>query len=443
MINLYDIAYGVGVGIAAPYWVLRPSARRKVLGAFAQRMGRVPTRDLSKPAVMIHAVSVGEVNATRELTRLLKQARPELQFIISTTTTTGAERAKALYGNESDVTLIRYPLDFTGAVSRVLEALWPNVIVLMELEVWPNFMRQCVRRGIPVVLANGRITTPSFKKYRLLGPVSRTMFRRLTYVCAQDERYAARFYELGVRENRVAVAGTMKFDTAKVAEKVEGDAELAWAVGIMPDNEFVWVCGSTGPGEEEIVLKSYRELLARHGRMRLVIVPRKPERFDDVARLIEANGFGCVRRSDPGRPGPNNDPIPPVVLGDTMGELTKFYSMADVVFVGRTLVDLGPRQHGSDMMEPAALAKPIIVGPYTGNFASVVDKLRDADAILEAASGDALTQAIAVLHSTPTEAAAMGKRAQKVILENQGSTSKHANVVLNLLKLQTQAVASS
>src|SRR5437868_600277 len=119
MINLYDIAYGVGVGLSSPYWMLRPSARRKVLGAFAQRMGKVPTRDLSKPAVMIHAVSVGEVNATRELTRLLKQARPELQFVISTTTATGAARARELYGNQPDITLIRYPLDFTGAVSRV------------------------------------------------------------------------------------------------------------------------------------------------------------------------------------------------------------------------------------------------------------------------------------------------------------------------------------
>jgi 3-deoxy-D-manno-octulosonic-acid transferase len=125
-----------------------------------------------------------------------------------------------------------------------------------------------------------------------------------------------------------------------------------------------------------------------------------------------------------------------------MGELNKFYSMADVVFVGRTLVDLGPRQHGSDMMEPAALAKPILVGPYTGNFASVMDKLRASDAILEVTTAEALTQSIAVLHSTPTEAAAMGTRAHKVILENQGSTSKHANVVLNLLKLQAQAVAS-
>src|SRR5262249_7531215 len=155
------------------------------------------------------------------------------------------------------VTLIRYPLDFTGAVTRVLDALRPSVVVLMELEVWPNFMRECVKRQIPVILANGRMTAPAFKKYKLVKPIASLMFGRLARVCVQDETYARRFESLGVPSERIFITGTMKFDTAQIADSVDGDRTLAWTMGLEPGVEPIWVCGSTGPGEEEIILGEY------------------------------------------------------------------------------------------------------------------------------------------------------------------------------------------
>jgi 3-deoxy-D-manno-octulosonic-acid transferase len=433
MLNAYDIAYGLGVGLSSPFWLAKPSARRKVLGAFRQRMGNVSPRDTTHPAVLLHAVSLGEVNATTALVRMLREKRPDLHYIISTTTQTGWDRARQLYGADSDATIIRYPLDFSHAVERVLDALRPSLVVLMELEVWPNFLGRCKQRGIPVILANGRLTTRSFSRYKLIRPVAAAMFRRLERLCVQDETYAQRFIELGAPPQRVAVTGTMKFDSALVADRVEGDEALAQAIGLRPHSpDPVWVCGSTGPGEEEIILRQYRELLKRFGRLRLVIVPRKPERFDEVAALIESFRFRVLRRSRR-ETLPADPPIPPVILGDTMGELRTFYSLATIVFVGRSLVDLGSRQHGSDMIEPAALAKPIIVGPFTANFAGAVRKLRAAEALLEADDGPSLGESVRVLLHTPGEATAMGRRGQEVVRREQGATGRHVEAILALI----------
>ncbi len=434
MINAYDIVYGLGVGVSSPFWLAKPSARRKVFRAFRERMGTVAARDAadSTHAIMIHAVSLGEMNATRALIDQLRLQHPAIRFIVSTTTTTGYERGAQLYGSHADVSLIRYPLDFTRAVKRTLNAMRPSVIVLMELELWPNFLRICWRRKIPIVLANGRLTSSSFKRYKMISPITAAMVRRVSRVCVQDETYARRFIELGAAEERVRVTGTMKFDTAQIAERVDGDSDLAAAVGLLRGGAPIWVCGSTGPGEEELILREYRNLLAQFGRLRLVIVPRKPERFDEVSDLIESFRFKVVRRSRGDWPEPNA-PVPAVVLGDTMGELRKFYSLADVVFVGRSLVDLGPRQHGSDMIEPAALGKPIIVGPHTENFADAVDRFRKADALLEVDDAESMMQAVKVMLSTPAEARAMGQRAQQVVRQEQGATRRHAEVIGELL----------
>src|SRR6185436_4369801 len=312
MINTYDIAYGLVVGASAPYWLIKPSSRRKVLSAFSQRMGDVPYREGTAPAVMIHAVSLGEINATRMLVSRLRELKPDLHFIISTTTETGFARAMELYGtngrpatphlliNEqpNPYTVIRYPLDFSGAINKVLDHLRPSVVGLMELELWPNFIRECAKRNIPVVLLNGRITETSFERYKWIRPVVKKMLERVSVVCAQDETYARRFVELGARPERVSVTGTMKFDTASVSDRVDGDEELAAALKLRSGGgERIWVCGSTGPGEEQIVLRQFRALLTRHARLRLVIVPRKPERFEEVAELIASEGFAVLRRS--------------------------------------------------------------------------------------------------------------------------------------------------
>jgi 3-deoxy-D-manno-octulosonic-acid transferase len=219
----------------------------------------------------------------------------------------------------------------------------------------------------------------------------------------------------------------MKFDTAHVADSLPGAREIAESLGLKPGREPIWVCGSTGPGEEKLILREYRVLLKKIPRLRLVLVPRKIERADEIADLIESLKFQVVFRSDPIVPA---DPVvPPVVLIDTIGDLRHLYSVADVVFVGRSLVDLGDRQHGSDMIEPAALGKPVIVGPFTSNFADAVAKLKAGEALMEVPDTRGLAQAVAVLLGTPAEARAMGERAQKVVRQEQGATARHAAIV--------------
>jgi 3-deoxy-D-manno-octulosonic-acid transferase len=444
--NLFDLGYGLGIGVSAPVWLLVPKLRRKVFEARRNRMAHEPGRQTSHPAVMIHAVSLGEINATTELVRLIESARPELRFIISTTTTVGFERAQELYGKNPKATVVRYPLDFSSAVRRLIDAQRPTVAVLMELELWPNFAQACAHHEIPLLIINGRITQRSYRRYRMASLVTKPMFRKVSYVCAQEDTYLDRFIHLGVSEDRVRVTGVMKFDTAQIANEIAGADQLATEVGLHPQKEKIWVCGSTGPGEEQIVLDAYADLLRSYPGLRLAIIPRKPDRFDEVAELIRSRGYTLVRRSqNKGSPMRTQEPTsaatdaPPIVLGDTMGELRKFYSMADLVFVGRTLVDLGQKQHGSDMIEPAALAKPVIVGPFTTNFAEAMNRFREAGAMREihpskeVLPSQALRDAATELLSDPAKATEMGKFAQEVVRKNQGATARNVETILSYL----------
>ena len=423
MPNRYDLAYAAGLALSAPVWLPHPRPRTKVLSALGQRMGHVRPREGDGPAVLIHAVSLGEVNATVELVRQLRAARPDVAAVVSTTTDGGYARGRQLYPIVSGVQLVRFPLDFSMALNHLLDAVRPAVVVLMEGELWPNFLLQCERRGTPVVLVNGRVTPSSFRNYRRFKSVTAAMLRRLSAICVQDAAYAEQFRRLGAPADRVAVTGTMKFDTALVADRAPGDAALAAAVGLTGDAP-VWVCGSTGPGEETIVLDAYAELLKRFPDLRLVIVPRHPQRFPAVADLIAAR-HPLLRRSTGTATGDR-----PVILGDTMGELRTFYSLASVVFVGRSLVDLGHRQRGSDMIEPAALAKPTVVGRWTQNFTDVVRAFRSADAMAEVTDGAELVRAVRGWLADPLEAAAVGRRAQAVVRDSRGATARHVERIL-------------
>lgn len=450
MLNGYDIAYRTLMGATWPFWAPRRKLREKVRDAFATRDGAAPKRVGSGPAVLVHAVSVGELNAARGLIEALVAARPELHVIVTTTTTAGNELAQKIFATRPRTTVVRFPIDLTPSIDRLLDAVRPTLVVLMELEVWPNFLKQCERRKIPVVIANGRITQPSYHKYRMLGPLTWSMFGRLERCIAQDETYAERFLNLGVARQKLEVSGTMKFDAATVGDTVPGADELAGDLFLpLPSEEGrgeggrtsrVLVSGSTGPGEEAIVLDVYARLRALHKKLRLVIVPRKPERFDDVATLIETRGFACVRRSRTA--GPHPDSLPEgegtgkrdaVILGDTMGELRKFYALADVVFVGRTLVDLGPKQHGSDMIEPCALAKPTVVGKFTGNFEEPMRAFRAAGAIAEVTDAESLFATLDGWLRDPAAAKEIGERAQGVVIAGKGAVARHVEVLLPLL----------
>ena len=430
MVNGYDIAYAAGLAATAPGWLAHPKPRAKVLNALGQRMGHVRPREGGGPAVLIHAVSLGEMNATVELVKQVRAARPDVAAVVSVTTAAGWERGRQLYPVASGVQVVRFPLDFSVAVNHLLDAVRPDVVVLMEGELWPNFLLQCERRGTPVVLVNGRVTPSSFRNYQRAGRVTAAMLGRLSAVCVQDAAYAEQFRRLGTPADRVSVTGTMKFDTALVADHAPGERPLAAAVGLTGDAP-VWVCGSTGPGEEELVLDAYAKLRAQIPDLRLVIVPRHPQRFDAVADLIRSR-FPLLRRSTGATTGATTGDRP-VILGDTMGELRTFYGLATVVFVGRSLLDGGHRQRGSDMIEPAALAKPVAVGPWTHNFADAVRAFGAADAMAEVADGPALVRTVRGWLTDPVDAARLGRRAQDVVRRTRGATARHVEQVLRYL----------
>ena len=440
MPTAYDLAYRTALALATPLLWVRPALRAKLRRALRERDGDVPAREGSGPCVLVHAVSVGEVNATREMVAQLLSLGADLTLVVSVTTDTGFDRARQIFSTmafQGRVSVVRYPMDLSAHVRRFLDRVRPDVAVLVELEVWPNFVKECFLRGIPVVLVNGRLTDRSYQSYRRIRPLVRRMYSRLAAVCAQEQAYARRFVDLGVPEDRVRVSGTMKFDSAQIGERVEGDEELAASLGLSPralgGTEPVLVCGSTGPGEEELLLRVWCWLLDHHPRLRLVIVPRKPERFDEVARLMQGNGDVIRRSSATAMRDDANSNRPRLILGDTMGELRKFYSLADVVVVGRTLVDLGEKQHGSDMIEPAALGKPVVVGPYTGNFAEPMHALLAADAIRQVARADQLFNVLLEWLRDPAAAAEVGRRARDVVVANRGATRRNVAVILEHL----------
>jgi 3-deoxy-D-manno-octulosonic-acid transferase len=430
---LANLVYAFAALVYLPVLVYQMVAQKKNRQGWKQRFGHIRPFDPSRPRVWMHAVSLGEVNATPKLVAALRERVPEVDVVISTTTDTGYARACALYGQDR---VFRYPLDFSWIIRRVLDRVRPCLIVLVELEVWYNLVALASRRGVPVAVVNGRLTERSCRRLARLGPLGRPMFRRLAWVGAQDETIAKRFEAVGTAAEQLEITGSVKWDTAHVSDRIDGAEELAEALGL-DRTRRLWVCGSTGPGEERIILEAYDGLRRQRPEVDLVIVPRKPERFEEVADLIRAAGYDCIRRSElpDGSPAPGRGDRPRVWLGDTLGELRKFYTLATVVFVGRSLVPMG----GSDPMEVAALAKPIVVGPHMENFSLPVACLERAGAIriVRPADGNAaslLCRELMALVSDAVVAQRVGAAARQVVLDNQGATKRTATALVGLLR---------
>ncbi|MFN0137119.1 MAG: 3-deoxy-D-manno-octulosonic acid transferase [Phycisphaerae bacterium] len=423
---IFDALYLLGLLLLWPLLVIRRIRRGPGSVALRERLGGVPLRPVASRCVWIHAVSLGEMNATRTLVRDLHKLSPNTVIVISSTTQTGLAQARQLYPK---LVVFRYPLDFSLVVRRVLDRIRPSAIVLMELEVWPNLLDLASARGIPVMIANGRITAEkSVRRFNLplLRTVARRMFGRLEYVAAQDPTYAERFVRLGVPAARVEVTGSLKYDTAEITDFIEGQDQLASAMQIDTESPL-WVCGSTGPDEEATILDAFQQLRAEFANLQLAIVPRKPERFDEVAQLIVERGLACMRRS--GKPTAMPNGAARVLLGDTMGELRKFYSLATVVFVGRTLVAMG----GSDMMEVAALGKATVVGPHTENFAEAMEILRERGGIVQISRSDELVKAIGDLLRDEQRRTTIGENGREAVRSKTGATAITVRRILDLI----------
>lgn len=430
---LLDIAYLLLAIAYIPILIFQRVFRGKIRTGWGERFGHIPARPGNKPCIWVHAVSLGEANAAVSLVAELRRRLPDHDIVVSTTTDTGRAAAVKHFG---EANVFRYPLDFSRVVHRALNRIRPRAVILMELEVWPNFIDIATARGIPVGIANGRVTAEkSMRRFQLpvLSSLARRMFGKLAFVAAQDETYANRFIELGVRADRVRVVGNLKYDTALIADRVEGDVALGTAMGIDRGRPLI-VAGSTGPDEEPILINTFEEILKTNGDVQLAIVPRKPERFGEVAALIESRGFTCHRRSrlaDGTTPSAIGNRA--IFLGDTMGELRKFYSLATVVFVGRTLVPLG----GSDLMEVAGLAKPICFGPHVENFADAEAQLRVAEGAYRVNDAAALLPALRGLLKDANWRQKMGANAREVVRRNQGATARTVDFIMERFAART------
>ena len=409
MSAVVDAAYLAGLLAASPVIGWRMARTGKHRSDWPARLGRGSA--LARPGpqgrLLVHAVSVGEVNAARGL---VERLAAHGDVVLSVTTDTGFARATQLFGQRLPV--VRYPLDAGFAVERFLDRVQPTLVALVELELWPNFMRSCARRGVPVGVVNGRLSARSFSRYRLARPLLSGMFRQLAFACVQTDAYADRFRAMGVPDDRVQVTGTMKWDTAQVAEEVPGADSLAAELGIDRSRPLV-VAGSTAPGECALLHAAVPQ------GVQLLCAPRKPEWFDASAAEMP----GCVRRTlGDRREGADR------FLLDTIGELRKAYALATAVVVGRSFGDL----HGSDMMEPVALGKATLIGPRYGDFADTAEKLAAAGGLRVTSRLDLVRDLAQVLADAELRAG-MAAAGRAVIAREQGATDRHERVLRRFL----------
>lgn len=413
---LYSLLFHLGLPIVAA----RLAWRAWRAPAYAQRIGERFALGLPpvKPGgIWLHAVSVGESIAAAPLVRELLARYPQLPITITCMTPTGSERIQALFGGAEYAGRVQHcylPYDLPWAAARFLDQLQPKLAVIMETELWPNHIHQCARRGIPVALANARLSARSARGYGRFAKLTAPMLAEMNLIAVQTQAEAERFLNLGARPETVEVTGSIKFDLRIEADlPVRANALRAeWQAAERP----VWIAASTHEGEDEIVLAAHRQMLQSYPDALLVLVPRHPERFNAVHERIQRSGLS-VRRRSTGEPLQAGDQV---LLGDTMGELLFLYALADVAFVGGSLVANG----GHNLLEPAALGKPVLSGPHLFNFLDIAAQLREAGALLEVADAEGLAQAVASLWREPEDAERRRQAGLAVLKANQGALER-------------------
>lgn len=427
MYLLYDLILLVAAAVLIPWYLLRGLRHGKVRRGIRERLGLYEDGRLASLAgrevIWVHAVSVGETRAAIPLLRALKAAYPQSALVLSSVTETGHAIASGI--NDADLCLF-FPFDLSWVVRRALTQVKPALIVIVETEIWPNFVRLAHQSGIPVLLVNGRISDRSYPRYRRVRWLLRPVLEQFSAFCMQTDQDAERIRGIGAPPERVEVTRNLKFDMQTTVPNPAAAASLRQSLRL-PDRASIWVAGSTHAGEEEVVLEVYQRLLREGRALVLVLVPRHPERCRGVGEMLSGQGVPFVLRTAVES---SSRLLAPggVLLVDTVGEMLKLYTVADLVFVGGSLIAVG----GHNVLEASLLKKPVIFGSYMHNFKEISQLLLAAGGGIQVADPTELTTAVRRLLDNHEEACRMGERGHALLEANAGAT-EHTLVVIKRL----------
>jgi 3-deoxy-D-manno-octulosonic-acid transferase len=428
MYLLYSFLTLVVFVVVSPYFLYQAIRYKKYVSSLGQRLGYLPIslNVDGEESIWIHAVSVGEALTARALAADLKARYPRLRLYLSTTTLAGQQVARRSLQHVDAV--FYFPFDWAFIVRRTLNIVRPRVFVMMETEIWPNLLRVCRARGVKTVLINGRISSRSYPRYRMIRPFFRRVLADVDRFCMQSDESARRIVELGAEPSRVTVTGSLKFDSLEMPAAVSHGKprERVLRFFRLAPQRVVLVAGSTVRGEEPAVLRAFSRLKGAVPSAMAILAPRQPERFGEVERLARDAGFITTRRTDlPIDAEPRAD----VVVLDTIGELAKLYQVATVVFVGGSLVDHG----GHNILEPAIFGKPILFGPHMRNFKEIADAFVANGAAVQVTSDRDLEQAMVSLATDPVRRARLGAAARALVEANRGAKDKTLTVIAEVL----------
>jgi 3-deoxy-D-manno-octulosonic-acid transferase len=426
--TLYNIFFSIFFVLSSPYYFMRMWRRGNWQTGFRQRFGIFGT-DLkqsitNRHVLWLHAVSVGEVNVSTPFIGALEPCVPNAKIVVSTTTTTGMDELKKKLSTH--ISKIYYPIDRREYVNRALTAVYPEAIILVEAEIWPNFIWRAVDMGIPIFLVNARLSERSYRRYKRFGFLFRPIFASFAGVGAQNELDAARLRELGCRPDAVHVVGNLKFDAAQIKAKGTLDAEAILRRAGVPAGARILLGGSTHHGEEAILAEVFQRLRKRFPELFLVLVPRHFERSKDAARDVQKHGLKVLLRTDVTADTQLKAGETDCLLVNTTGELMFFYEHATVVFVGKSLAAKG----GQNPIEPGALGKPVVFGPNMQNFPDVVRAFLAGDGALQVNDAFELEKKLTELLANETRCAELGRNALKVVNENLGASERTVNMIL-------------
>jgi 3-deoxy-D-manno-octulosonic-acid transferase len=430
MYFLYSLLTAAGMLLLSPYFAVQGLRKGKYWRGLRQRFGYLP-KEVGEPsvgapgAIWIHAVSVGEALAALPLARRLKERFPGRRLVISTTTATGQRVARERM--EFADAIFYFPLDWAGPVRRVFRVIRPGIVVILETEIWPNFLRVARQQGVPVVFVNGRISERSFRRYRWVDGFLARVLADVEAFLMQSEEDARRLHALGAPSGRVAVMGNLKYDLA--APAASPLAEWLAAELKRQNRRPVVIAGSVVAGEEEAVLGAFATVRGEWPRALLVLAPRKPERFEAASRIGAERGFSVVRRSALRFDSPLGE-LAEVLLLDSIGELAAMYRLADAVFVGGSLVPAG----GHNILEPACFGRPPIFGPSMQNFRDAAAQLLSAGAAVEVASGEELSRVWSRLLEDQSRGEQMGRAARELVEQNRGATERALERIASILE---------